>query len=74
MSTNPYKLLRDLMPDAPLQIGTITEAYGGVATIEMPGGVLVQARGVGNVGQQVFFRDQLIEGVAPALTIELIEV
>lgn len=74
MSINAYALLRELMPQAPLQIGTIIEAYGGVATIELPGGVKIQARGIGNVGNLVFVRDDLIEGIAPNLTVELIEV
>lgn len=74
MSINAYKLLRDLLPAAPLQIGTVLESYGGVATIELPGGVKIQARGVGNVGTLVFVRDDLIEGPAPNLQVELIEV
>ncbi len=74
MSINPFKLLRDLIPNPPLQVGTVTESYNGVCTVEMPGGVLTQARGDSTVGQRVFFRDDLIESTAPNLPIELIEV
>lgn len=74
MSTNPYKLLRDLLPEAPLQVGIVLASDGGVATIELPGGNTVQARGAASVGSRVFIRDNLIEGTAPTLPIELIEI
>ncbi len=74
MSTNPYKLLRDLLPSPPLQVGTVDSVDGGVATIVLPGGLTAQARGSATVGQRVYFRDNLIEGVAPTLPIELIEI
>lgn len=74
MSTNPYKLLRDLLPDAPLQVGTVISMQGGVATIELEGGGISTARGATTVGQRVFFRDNTIEGNAPELTLVTIEI
>jgi hypothetical protein len=74
MSTNPYKLLRDLLPDAPLQVGTVQSISGGVATLLLQGGGIATARGDATVGQRVFFRDNAIEGTAPSLTIEIIEI
>lgn len=71
---NPYKALLDLLPQRPLQIGTISAISGGVATIELPGGYTATARGDGTVGQKVFFRDGAIEGQAPTLPLEVIEV
>lgn len=71
---NPYKLLRDLLPEAPLQVGTVRAVADGVARIELPGGGLLQARGVATVDQRVFVRDGLIEGPAPDLPVEIIEV
>lgn len=74
MSINPYKLLRDLLPDAPLQVGTVVAFDGGVATIELEGGGLSNARGTATIGQRVFFRDNAIEGSAPNLTVVEIEI
>lgn len=71
---NPYKVLLGLLPQAPLQVGVVQAIAGGVATIEMPGGGMAQARGEAAVGDRVFFRDGAIEGTAPALTVEVIEV
>lgn len=68
MSTNPYKRLLGLLPQRPLQVGTVIAVNGGVATIELPGGGRDQARGTATVGQRVFFRDGAIEGAAPNLT------
>nr|WP_211945472.1 hypothetical protein [Cupriavidus yeoncheonensis] len=70
---NPYKILRDLMPDPPLQVGTIVSAANGVATVQLPGGGLLQARGTITSGR-VFVRDGVIEGAAPSLPVELIDV
>lgn len=75
MSSNPIKrLLRDLIPTAPLQVGDVLAIENGVATIELPGGGLITARGVATIGDRVFVRDGLIEGEAPNLSIELITV
>lgn len=71
---NPYKLLLDLLPQAPLQVGTVLSAEGGGATIELPGGGRVQARGEAAAGDRVFIRDGVIEGSAPVLPIEVIDV
>ncbi len=71
---NPYKRLLALIPNPPLQVGEVI-AYGdGVATIEVPGGGIAQARGETDVGAKVFFRDGLIEGPAPDLPVEVIEI
>jgi hypothetical protein len=74
MSTNVYKAFLDLLPGRPLQSGLVTALSGGVATIELPGGGLLQARGATTVGARVFVRDDLIEGNAPDIAAVLIEV
>ena len=71
---SPYKMLRDLLPEAPLQVGTVLSISSGVATVELPGGGRTTARGVATVGARVFFRDSVIEGNAPSLPIEIIDV
>lgn len=74
MSTNPYKLLRDLIPAPPLQIGTVQSVDNDVCTLELPGGGITQARGSASVGSLVYFRDDRVEGNAPTLSIEIINV
>lgn len=74
MSTNVFKRLKALLPDPPLLVGVVLYVEGGVATIEVPGGAQLQARGDAGVGQRVFFRDGAIEGPAPSLPLEIIEV
>lgn len=72
--TNPFKLLKGLLPDAPLEVGEVLAIIDGTATVQLPGGGLVQARGTTTVGARVFVRDGLIEGNAPSLTVEIIDV
>jgi len=71
---NLYQQFRSLIPDPPLQVGTVIATNGGVATVQMPGGGLLKARGTALVGQKVFVRDGVIEAIAPNLTLEIIEI
>lgn len=74
MFKNPYTLLRELLPEPALQVGTVVSVAGGVASLELPGGGRAQARGDTTAGARVFFRNDLIEGLAPNLPIEIIEI
>jgi hypothetical protein len=71
---NIYKIFRDLIPDSPLLIGTVTSSVSGGCHVLLPTGGSVLARGEATVGQKVFVRDGVIEGIAPILAIELIEI
>lgn len=74
MSTNLFRQLMDLMPDPSLQVGQVVSASGGIYTIELPGGGTINARGTAAIGNNVFVRNGVIEGEAPALSVVLIEV
>lgn len=72
---NFYKQLIDLIPDPSLQVGTVTAYTNGLATIELPGGGTIKARGSDvSIGYKVYVRDGIIEGPAPSLPVEIIEV
>lgn len=71
---NLYEQFRQLIPDPPLQAGTVVGVGTGVATIALPGGGLIKARGDAAVGQKVFVRDSTIEGIAPSLLLTIIEI
>jgi hypothetical protein len=71
---NLYEQFRQLIPDPPLQVGTVVAVGSGVVTVAMPGGGLIKARGSASIGQNVFVRDDAVEGIAPALMLELIEI
>lgn len=71
---NPYRRLLGLLPQRSLQVGTVLSISNGLAVIEVPGGGQSTARGSATPGSRVFFRDDAIEGPAPDLTVEIIEV
>jgi hypothetical protein len=72
---NSYKALRGLLSDPPLEVGEVVASLAGDSwLIELPGGGQIQARGQATVGQEVFVRNGLIEGQAPALTVVLIDI
>lgn len=73
-SYNPYKRLLDVLPQRPLMAGEVLSSDDGQIVVELPGGGRLTARGDGTVGTNVFVRDGVVEGPAPALTIEVIEV
>lgn len=71
---NIFRAFLGLLPARPLQVGTVLAVDGGLATVELPGGGRLQARGQATADQRVFVRDGVIEGVAPNLPVEVIEV
>jgi hypothetical protein len=71
---NPYKRLLEILPQRPLQVGTVSASAAGVVTITLPGGGVIKARGDQSVGVKVFVRDGAVEGVAPSLTFVTAEV
>lgn len=72
--SNVYARFLQLLPQTPLQSGTVVAASGGSVFIDLPGGGRIQARGEAPVGSRVFVRDSVIEGPAPDLTILEIDV
>lgn len=70
---NLYQQFRQLIPEPPLQAGIVIETGAGDALIALPGGGLLRARGEASVGSTVFIRDGVIEGDAPALPLEVID-
>lgn len=71
---NPFKKLKTLLSGPPLLVGTVIAYADGVATIQEVGGGISNARGEATIGDDVFFRDGVIEGPAPDLPDEIIEV
>lgn len=74
MSKNLFVMLKELLPSPPLLVGNVQSIANGTALIMVPGGAIMQARGVATVGQDVFFRNNFIESAAPGLLLEIIEV
>lgn len=72
--SNLFKAFLDLLPDRPLLVGTVLSVANSIARVELPGGGMVQARGQATAGQRVFVRDGQIEGLAPGLPVEIIEI
>ena len=71
---NLYEQFRQLIPEPPLQAGTVGGGGSGVVTGALPRGGVIRARGSAGIGQKVFVRDDVIEGGAPTLTLEIIEI
>lgn len=74
MSYNLYKRLRSLLPESPLLIGTVTGINATEVYLTLPDGSSLKARGEATVGQKVYVRDGLIEGLAPDLTVVTLSV
>lgn len=71
---NLFSLFKDLIPSNPLVIGTIQVSEGDTHQVELVGGGVLVARGKALPGQRVFISGDVIQGVAPNLPTELIEV
>lgn len=64
---NPYRRLLALIPGQPIDAGQVVALDAAGATIELPTGALIHARGTATVGDYVYVRGGAIEGPAPAL-------
>jgi len=71
---NLYAEFRRLIPNAPLQVGTVVAVFAGCATVALQGGGTLRVRGDAALDDRVFVRDGVIEGPAPDLTLVEIEV
>lgn len=69
---NLYQQFKAVFPDAPLFVGTVQSVSGGVATVQLPDGGVLRARGDATVGAQVWVRDGVLEGEAPALPVSVL--
>ena len=77
MTTNLYRALRELLPEAPLQVATVTAVHvtEGASTVTWPGGSAQRVRGASvPMGNLAFVRNGVIEGAAPELDFVEIEV
>lgn len=70
--SNLYRKFLALIPDAPLLVGTVVAT--APLRVELPDGTQVPARGEVTLGERVFVRDGAIEGPAPTLPVEIIEI
>ena len=71
---NPWKALKALIASPSLQVGIVIAVDGDVATVELPGGGKLNARGSATVAASVFVRDGVIEGEAPSLPVTVIDI
>ena len=69
---NQYQQFKAVFPDTPLFVGTVQSVSGGVATVELPDGGILRARGSAAIGTQVWVRDGVLEGDAPALPVAVV--
>lgn len=70
--SNLYRKFKALIPDAPLLVGTVVATMP--LRVELPDGTQIPARGEATLGERVFVRDGAVEGPAPTLPVELIEI
>jgi hypothetical protein len=73
---NLYRQFRQLIPDEPLLVGEVlSHEADGTSAVELPGGAIIRARGqTVAVANKAFVRGGVIEGEAPDLPVEMIEV
>ncbi len=70
---NLWRQFQDLLPDAPLLVGTVVTRHGdGTVTVELLGGGLLRVIGEGAQGDRLFVRGTEVIGPAPTLpTVEI---
>jgi hypothetical protein len=73
-SNNLFAQWRQMFATGPLQVGVVIAIEDGTATIELPGGGTLRARGQASVGAHVYVQGGVIQGPAPDLPVDSAEV
>lgn len=73
-TTNLWKRLRQLLPEAPLLVGTVIEVSPYGVSVQLPDGAVTVVRGTAAVNDNVFIRNGVVEGQAPSLDTVIIEI
>lgn len=71
---NLLSMFNSLIPSTPLTVGQIVASGGDTHQVTLIDGSKVVAMGKGQVGDLVFMRGGTIQGTAPSLTLENIEI
>ncbi|RAA05619.1 hypothetical protein DOT66_21735 [Ralstonia pseudosolanacearum] len=72
---NLWRQFEQLLPDAPLLVGTVVTRHDdGTVTVQLLGGGLVRATGAGEPGERLFVRGAEVIGPAPTLSTVDIEI
>ncbi|MDO3515126.1 hypothetical protein Q3P06_24875 [Ralstonia pseudosolanacearum] len=72
---NLWRQFEQLLPDAPLLVGTVVTGHDdGTVTVQLLGGGLVRATGTGEPDQRLFVRGTEVVGPAPTLPTVDIEI
>lgn len=70
---NLFSRFKRLVPTYPLRVGVVLTVNGTEVVVQEVGGVVVRVRGEATVGDRVYLRNSVIEGLAPNLPLEVIE-
>lgn len=71
---NLFSMFKGLLPNEPLLVGTVTASSGDTHQCTLMSGGIKIVRGKSQPGQKVFIKGDLIQGQAPNLTEEVIEI
>ncbi|MBF5006351.1 hypothetical protein [Diaphorobacter caeni] len=72
--SNFYTALRKILAPGVQQVGTVSAYEDGTATVDLPGGGQLRAKGQTQVGAKVFTQDSKIVGPAPDLPLYVTEI
>ena len=64
---NLLQQFKSLLPASPLLVGDVASISNNILTIDLPDGSEIAAKGTATVGQRVFVRGGMVEGLAPTL-------
>ena len=71
---NLFSAFKSLIPTEPLLVGTVQVSSGDSHQVSLMGGGTSLVRGKASPGQKVFIKGGAIQGIAPNLPEELIEI
>lgn len=73
MSNNLFVRFKRLLPTTPTRIGTVSAIDGTDLVVTELGGGVVRIVGDAQIGQQVYFKGRVMEGLAPTLPTVIVD-
>lgn len=68
-TTNVWSAFKEIMPNAPLLVGTVASVDGETSLMTLIDGGVIRCRGVGAVSEKWYIRNGALESKAPSLTL-----
>lgn len=71
---NSYRAMRQLLGDGAVLVGQVSNVSSSSLVVTLDSGAKISAKGSATLGQRVYVKNGYIQGLAPSMTSQVVEV